>query len=107
MHSVLMSTAFNDLARVQENVYQAFKDMAWRCVHYLDSMSSSRQPGAQLVIREFLDDKDESDVHSLILDAGTVEDLTDFAYSLMKNRQRVKGQSLDHKCLISRQQMQR
>ncbi|PSK43718.1 hypothetical protein B9Z65_7232 [Elsinoe australis] len=88
MHSILMSTAFNDLVRVQENVYQAFTDMAWRCVHYLDSMSSGRQPSAQLVIR-------------------TVEDLTDFAYSLMKNGQRVKGQSLDHKCLISRQQMQR
>ncbi|KAG8623324.1 hypothetical protein KVT40_008300 [Elsinoe batatas] len=39
--------------------------------------------------------------------AGTVEDLIDFAYALMKKKRRVKGLRLDWTCSIIRQEMQR
>ncbi|PNS20562.1 hypothetical protein CAC42_6012 [Sphaceloma murrayae] len=88
MHSMLLSKAFNDIARIENNVHQAFKDMGWRCVHYMDSMSTCNQPGGQLLIR-------------------TVEDLIDFAYGLMQKRGHGQGQSRDCDHVMGRAQMQR
>ncbi|GAB7337712.1 hypothetical protein MBLNU457_g2995t1 [Dothideomycetes sp. NU457] len=89
MHSMLLSTSFNEEATVKKNLYFAFTDIAQRCLHYIKRLSSSRCPSSQLVI-------------------NTVNDLTNLAFATMQQRQSKSTSELfPYKCGISRSQTRR
>lgn len=53
MHGMLLSTAYNSNETAATNLYNAFTDIAWRFVHYLDRLPASKRPHARFMIGKF------------------------------------------------------
>ena len=52
LHTMLLSTAYNDKTTVFANLYHGFEDIAERCMHYMDSLTKAKRPLPNLVISE-------------------------------------------------------
>ena len=50
MHTMLLSTSFNQMETVLGNLYHGFTDVAERCMHYMVSLGTAKQPPHALVI---------------------------------------------------------
>ena len=115
-HQMLVDTSFNSIATVLTTVYQNFIEAAMKFSRYIKSMENKAQPHLALLIgtpacfspsyttplclRPLAADG------KIYRNAGTIGDLIDLAFVLIKAQHKCQPTTQDYHCAVSKRQVQ-
>ena len=113
---MFLDTNYNSPNTVMATLYQNFIEVAMKYYRYVKCMGNKRQPHVGLLIGKYTEDYDRvrSGNHQICvlshqadraLDAGTISDLVDLAFVLIKGKHKV-GLAQCYQCAVSKCQVQ-